>query len=404
MRYTFLIAWSSLAVAIGVAHAAEPAITPAPELYQLPAVAMPPAPAAASGTVIGAADAPAATVSPPVIDGPCPAPGCPKVCLPKALCHPLLKCPILPSKCVEKCPAPGPRVRVVRPRPQIIEEVEEVASPSCREMFSRGLGRGSSFGVSGGAPAPVLVPQMSYSMMPVVSLQAVPTVSYGLATASSVGFGTGQSFGFAPGVGQGFGFGQGFGVAPGGGFGQGFGMGFPGAFGQSFGFGGSPFGLPGGNPLLAQALLGGQGQSALAQALGLGDSGADALRAKVQALMKERAGAQGLSGGEAGASLDDQIKDLSAKIDKAYKELRDDVNANTETIKKHTTAIGNNQEGIQALIADNARIKTDMMGKVEKAELQKQLTAEIERLETILKASADKTLTEKLKETPRPKQ
>jgi hypothetical protein len=87
-----------------------------------------------------------------------------------------LKDKLKEDKCAKKH-APG--VTVIVPEPEIIY----------RQPVAR----------AAAAPAPVYVPQISYSMQPVMTMQAVPTVSYGLAAGFSQSLAVGQGLGLVPG-------------------------------------------------------------------------------------------------------------------------------------------------------------------------------------------------------------
>lgn len=98
---------------------------------------------------------------------------CPKVCIPKPICQPLFKRPLLAKKCekCEKCekskPCPTPEITVILKQPNV---GTPVGAPR------------PNYGAPQAVPSTFLVPQMGYQMVPVVTMQAVPTMTYGVAT------------------------------------------------------------------------------------------------------------------------------------------------------------------------------------------------------------------------------
>lgn len=157
----------------------------------------------------------------PIVVGDCPPAGpvCPpkpcSICGLKSFCQHTKCAP--PTTCAPAAPvhAPAPRITVVVPPPEVVFRTasQPVAAPapaaghSC--FLHKCFGHKHKAAVGMGAPAavpvgalgatPVLVPQVSYSMQPVVqqvvTMQAVPTVSYGVALGVSQGVGVGVNTG-----------------------------------------------------------------------------------------------------------------------------------------------------------------------------------------------------------------
>jgi hypothetical protein len=139
---------------------------------------------------------------PPVSTGCCQpvGPVCPpkpcSICGAKSFCE-HLKCSV-PNKCAQ--PAVCPKITVVMPQPEVVVRPAGHPSSCCAKGAPVGASPRVPVGATGAA-GPILVPQLSYTMQPVVqqvvTMQAVPTVTYGVAV------GVSQGVGIAPGVGVG---------------------------------------------------------------------------------------------------------------------------------------------------------------------------------------------------------
>jgi hypothetical protein len=101
--------------------------------------------------------------------------------------------PVGCAPCEKHGPVATPKITVIVPPPEVVVRSAPAAAP-CGPVCTKGpLCHKAAAPVAAprpvaaptyAAPAPVLVPQLSYQMMPVVSMQPVPTMTYGLAAAA----------------------------------------------------------------------------------------------------------------------------------------------------------------------------------------------------------------------------
>jgi hypothetical protein len=132
--------------------------------------------AAGTPTLLGQTPPPAATTMP----APTPAPAadcCPPPCPVKTLCDHFKGAPA--HGCAA---APAPKITVVVPPPQVVFRPAGAPAPCAAGPLcaKRPAVPAAPLAAAPVAQQPYLVPQVSYTVQPVVTWQAVPTVSYGV--------------------------------------------------------------------------------------------------------------------------------------------------------------------------------------------------------------------------------